>query len=203
MLDIPEVEGMKMPKPNELLGAKQRDGTELKAKQIYEDTWNWLNSIGCASFVSPQTIERYAMCVARWLQCEVLIGHGVCHAIIETSTPIDKTDVAKAINRIGGTNLMCNIAVTPQDEHLAKNQEGIVRCGDNGIFKGVPMTAEQKTLVEITKDIYNEYPCDGKHIIDGARLIICQSNTKADDLCKKYDGAEIVHFHLPFLCIFT
>ena len=122
---------------------------------------------------------------------EVLIGHGVCHAIIETSAPIDKTDVAKAINRIGGSELMCNIAIAPQDEHLAKNQEGIVRCGDNGIFKGMPMTAEQKTLVEIAKDIHNEYPCDGKYIIDGARLIICQSNAKADDLCKKYDGAEI------------
>ena len=122
---------------------------------------------------------------------EVLIGHGVCHAIIETSAPIDKTDVAKAINRIGGTNLMCNIAITPQDEHLAKNQEGIVRCGDNGIFKGAPMTAEQKTLVEIAKDIYSEYPCDGKYIIDGARLIICQSNAKADALRKRYDGAEI------------
>ncbi len=56
-----------MPKPNELLSAKQRDGTELRAKQIYEDTWNWLNSIGCAGYVSLQTIERYAMCVARWL----------------------------------------------------------------------------------------------------------------------------------------
>lgn len=70
MLDIPDVEGIQMPKPNELLSAKQRDGTELRAKQIYEDTWNWLNSIGCAGYVSPQTIERYAMCVARWLQCE-------------------------------------------------------------------------------------------------------------------------------------
>ena len=70
MLDIPDVEGIQMPKPNELLSAKQRDGTELRAKQIYEDTWNWLNSIGCAGYVSPQTIESYAMCVARWLQCE-------------------------------------------------------------------------------------------------------------------------------------
>lgn len=65
MLDIPDVEGIQMPKPNELLSAKQRDGTELRAKQIYEDTWNWLNSIDCAGYVSPQTIERYAMCVWR------------------------------------------------------------------------------------------------------------------------------------------
>ena len=70
VLDIPDVEGVQMPTPNELLSAKQRDGTELRAKQIYEDTWNWLNSIGCAGYVYPQAIESYAMCVARWLQCE-------------------------------------------------------------------------------------------------------------------------------------
>ena len=122
---------------------------------------------------------------------EVLIGHGVCHAIIETSAPIDKTDVAKAINRIGGSNLMCNIAIAPQDENLARNQEDMIRCGDNGIFKGVPVTMEQKTLARIAEDIYAEYPFDGKYIIDEARLIICQSNAKADDLRSRFPNAEI------------
>ena len=27
-------------------------------------------SIGCAAKVSPQLLERYAMCSARWVQCE-------------------------------------------------------------------------------------------------------------------------------------
>ena len=122
---------------------------------------------------------------------EVLIGHGVCHAIIETSAPIDKTDVAKAINRIGGANLMCNIVISPQDEHLARNQEDLIRCGDNGIFKGVPVTTEQYALTVIAKDIYNEFPFDGKYIIDEARLILCQSNANSDELRNKYPHAEI------------
>lgn len=122
---------------------------------------------------------------------EVLIGHGVCHAIIETSAPIDKTDVAKAINRIGGANLMCNIAITPQDEHLARNQDGIIRCGDNGIFKGTPVTYEQQTLANIAEGIYEQFPFDGKYIKDGSRLIICQSNASSDVLRSLFPKAEI------------
>lgn len=122
---------------------------------------------------------------------EVLIGHGVCHAIIETSAPIDKTDVEKTIHRIGGSNIKCDIEITPQDKHLAENQADIIRCGDNGIFKGMPVTEEQKALSNIARDIYNTYPFDGKYIIDGARLIICQSNVSADMLRKQYPNAEI------------
>jgi len=72
VLDIPEVEGAEMPDPHDFLSAEQKDGSRLQAKEIYEDTWNWLKSIGCASIVSPQMIERYAMCSARWIQCEEL-----------------------------------------------------------------------------------------------------------------------------------
>lgn len=63
---------------------------------------------------------------------EVLIGHGVCHAIIETSAPIQEVDVAKAIARIAG-NVAFDIAIVPQDEHLARNQADAIRCGDNEI----------------------------------------------------------------------
>lgn len=122
---------------------------------------------------------------------EVLIGHGVCHAIIETSANIDTAEIEKAIHRIGGENLVCDIAITPQDRRLAENQSDTVRCGDNGIFKGMPVTDEQKALSVIAKDIYGTYPSDGKYIIDGERLIICQSNADTHKLRAKYSNAEI------------
>ncbi len=112
---------------------------------------------------------------------EVLIGHGTCHAIIETSAPIDKADVARAINRIGG-NLMCNIVIVPQDAHLARNQADAIRCGDNGIFKGVPVTKEQKRLTKIAKELYKRFPFDGKYIIDDHDLTICQSNASEEEI---------------------
>ena len=66
VLDIPEVEGVVMPKPHDFLSAEQRDGSVLQAQEIYTETWQWLKGIGCAAKVSPQLLERYAMCSARW-----------------------------------------------------------------------------------------------------------------------------------------
>ena len=65
-----DLEGQYMPKPPEYLSATQKDGSTLCAAEIYEKVWNWLSVRGCASLVSPLLIERYAMSVARWIQCE-------------------------------------------------------------------------------------------------------------------------------------
>ena len=121
---------------------------------------------------------------------EVLIGHGVCHIIAETSAKLNKKKVVAAVHRIAG-NLDVDLVVVPQDAHLARNQADAIRCGDNGIFKGMPMTEEQKTLSGIARDIYKACSYDGKYIIDSDRLIICQSNAKADHLREIYPTAEI------------
>ena len=42
VLDIPDMEGSDMPKPDEILSAPQKDGTTLKAAEIYEAVWKWL-----------------------------------------------------------------------------------------------------------------------------------------------------------------
>jgi S-adenosylmethionine synthetase len=108
---------------------------------------------------------------------EVLIGHGVCHIIAETSVEIDKAEVGKAVARIGG-NVVVDYVEVKQDEHLARNQSENVRCGDNGIFKGVPLTNEEVVLSQIARGIYKAYERDGKYIFDAKndKLIICQSN---------------------------
>ena len=121
---------------------------------------------------------------------EVLIGHGVCHIIAETSVMLDKADVTAAVHRIAG-NLAVDYVEVPQDGHLADNQSNGVRCGDNGIFKGMPVTKEQKTLSKIARGIFSVYPFDGKYILDGERLILCQSNASSDVLREKYPDAEI------------
>ena len=121
---------------------------------------------------------------------EVLIGHGKCHIIIETSVSLDLIDISKAVHRIAG-DVQVDCIIVPQDEHLANNQEDGIKCGDNGIFKGVPLTDEQLKLSEISRKIYSRYKSDGKYILDGNRLIICQSNAKTEELKSLYPGAEI------------
>lgn len=121
---------------------------------------------------------------------EVLIGHGVCYVIVETSADIFAEQIKRIVHRIAGQMAVIS-DIKPQDKHLADNQADGFRCGDNGIFKGVPLTDEEKKLSVIARDIYKAYPFDGKYILDGERLIICQSNAKTKELRNKYPGADI------------
>ena len=73
ILDIPEMEGAQMPKPDDILSTTQKDGTKLKATEIYEAVWKWLDNLNATAYISPQVIEQYAMCRARWLQCEDIL----------------------------------------------------------------------------------------------------------------------------------
>lgn len=122
---------------------------------------------------------------------EVLIGHGVCHIIAESSAHITDEEATEIVHRIAGERILTDYVEVPQDAHLADNQSGGIRCGDNGIFKGVPVTEEQKALTAIAKHIYETYGCDGKYILDEASLIICQSNAKTYHLRETYPEAQI------------
>ena len=124
---------------------------------------------------------------------EVLIGHGRCKIIAETSHNLSLTEVAGAVHRIAGQNMSVEYTEVKQDAILAGNQSGKIRCGDNGIFRGMPTTEEQKTLANIARQIYREHPTDGKYILDSGanRLIICQSNASTDQLKTEFPEAEI------------
>lgn len=123
---------------------------------------------------------------------EVLLGHGVANLIIESSVTFTQTEVEAVVFRITGQkNLKVQLVMVQQDPILASNQDGEVRCGDNGIFKGVPLTDEEKQLSKIAHDIYERYPSDGKYVLGNGKLIICQSNAKTEDLKKLYPTAVI------------
>lgn len=121
---------------------------------------------------------------------EVLIGHGNCHVIIETNTHIDEEHIEAAAKRIAG-DVNVDILIVPQDVHLAENQENGFKCGDNGIFRGVPLTEEEKELSRIAHEIYRDHPFDGKYILDQTRLIICQSNADSTLLKNRFPYAEV------------
>lgn len=132
----------------------------------------------------------YTKADAPKIAVEVLLGHGKCHIIAETSVSFCIEEVKAIVDRIVGP-LDVEFLVVPQDKTLAHNQSKKIRCGDNGIFKGVPMSKEEKELSAIARDIYNAWPYDGKYIIDRDELIICQSNAKTSDLLKRYPSAIV------------
>ena len=68
---------------------------------------------------------------------EVLIGHGICHIVTETSTHLALEDVQEIVSRIAGDSIAVDYQEAAQDPILADNQSKKIRCGDNGIFKDV------------------------------------------------------------------
>ena len=121
---------------------------------------------------------------------EALLGHGVCHIMAETSVHFTSDEISRIVQRIA-PELMTDYLEVKQDPILAKNQSGRIRCDDNGIFKGVPVTDEQKRLTAIAKQFYFAFEKDGKYILDGDKLIICQSNANTENLRKMFPAANI------------
>lgn len=123
---------------------------------------------------------------------ELLLGHGVVNIIIESSVNISDAEAEDIVSRITKRrDLKVSLVMVAQDPILASNQDKEVRCGDNGIFRGVPLTEEEKQLSKIAHDIYDKYPTDGKYVLGNGKLIICQSNAKTEDLKRTYPNAVV------------
>lgn len=123
---------------------------------------------------------------------EVLIGHGTAHIVIESSVEFDWIkEIEPIVNRIAGGEDGDAVSITgtivPQDEHLAENQAEKIKCGDNGIFKGVFTSQEENLLAKTVQELYEKFPTDGKFIYTAAKdgedpeFIGCQSNITLDD----------------------
>ena len=107
----------------------------------------------------------------RWAQAnpkvavEVLLGHGKATVMIESSEDFREDEIESIVRRLAG-DVTLDLHAVRQDALLAGNQEGAVRCGDNGIFRGCAPTYEQKVLTAIAASMYERWPYDGKYIIN-------------------------------------
>lgn len=147
--------------------------------------------------------------------CEVMAGHGRVDVQIETSLgrlDLRADDLDPLIHRLFGERVEGNVLIAPQDAHLSDNQTRGLCAGDNGIFKGVPPTYEQKLLTAFAESLYERWPYDGKYIIDnthftvdGTRddgkhgwvscdLTICQSHATEDEIRKHLDMLKPKYF---------
>ena len=116
---------------------------------------------------------------------EVLIGHGECTIIVESDVRFLFADIYDIVLRITNEkNIKVNYKRVPQDVHLAENQAYEIKCGDNGLFKGFPITSEETQLNNIVNLIYESFPYDGKYIINEKEkeVIGCQSMILTENL---------------------
>ena len=137
--------------------------------------------------------------------CEVLIGHGECNIQVETSEQISAEDIEAIVSRIAGEGIETRALIVPQDIHLAANQQHGVKCGDNGIFRGVPPTHEQKLLTALAATMYENIPYDGKYIINrkfweedpdyvSYGVTVCQSHATQQEICMLLSAFEKSQF---------
>lgn len=140
--NMESLQGEEMPKPSKMLSAKQRNGKKLIAAVIYKKTWAWLDKRGCAVFVSPDLLERYAMSAARWIQCEEAVTEwGFLAKHPTTGNAIQSPYVAMSQSYMAQTNHLWDEIYlivkencageykgeSPQDdimERLLRNQDG-------------------------------------------------------------------------------
>ena len=135
-------------------------------------------------------IVDYAYAVAEnpHIAVEVLIGHGHGMAIIETDVDEKSLDhIAEHTESTFGAKLD-QVIFVPQDKHLNDNQKGAIRCGDNGIFCGCPVTKPQKLLTNFAK----RFNSDGKYLItsDCSSITVCQSSATDEFIEKQIADIE-------------
>lgn len=133
---------------------------------------------------------------------EVQLGHGKCNTFIETSlirSELKCSDVDEIVSRIAGEGVESNVLITDQDLHLASNQRSGLRCGDNGIFRGTPITEEQRLLTAIARTLYANFPTDGKYVIrdsiGGKELIVCQSCAEEQEIINLLDAFDKKNYY--------
>lgn len=77
IISLPEpvqLETADVPPVKEFMRAAQKNGKDLCAEEVFNDTFQWLKERGCEKLVNTQLIEQYAMSVSRWIQCEEAIS---------------------------------------------------------------------------------------------------------------------------------
>ena len=131
MLDIPHMEGVDMPTPNEYLSREQKDGSILQAKEIYEETWQWLDKLNISQLVHPSLIERYAMSSARWIQCEEITSKlGFLSKHPTTGNPIPSPFINIGINYMNQALKLWNEIFQIVKENCSKEFDGLTPQDD-------------------------------------------------------------------------
>ena len=146
----------------------------------------------------------------RWAQAnpkvavEVLLGHGKATVMIESSEDFREVEIEPIVRRLAG-DVTLDLHAVRQDALLAGNQEGAVRCGDNGIFRGCAPTYEQKVLTAMAASIYERWPYDGKYIINrkfweedpdyvSYGVTVCQSHATQQEILMLLNAFEKSQF---------
>ena len=92
---------LKIKPPKKYLNAEQKGGAKLYARQIYKETWEWIQSCGCEEIIPKQLVENYAQVSARHIQAEEFLSqYGLLTKHPTTGEPIISPFVKMSLDYI-------------------------------------------------------------------------------------------------------
>ena len=115
---------------------------------------------------------------------EVMIGHGHCDIIGESSVDVPFSVADDIVLMItDDPHVAVSLRIYKQDANLAKAQAGTPVAGDNGIFYGhyFRQTSLHRNLKSMVGLLYDCYPYDGKVVSDGKSCTVCWSKIDSSD----------------------
>lgn len=134
----------------------------------------------------------YAKTPSPWITADVLLSRGRCHVLVDASVPMRTAQVSAVIRRIAG-DVVPDVHFARPNPRLAQAAppEAALLCPSNGIYAGVPLTAEQKWLSRTARKIYTDHPDAGTYLLQGDRLTIYQGGG-LEPLRMEYPHAEVL-----------
>lgn len=125
------------------------------------------------------------------ISVEVLMGYGKCHIIVKTDCPLDEESILKVVQRISErkdikldlkvSHVICITSAEHRNSH----------CDDNGIFKGIPLTEEQKSVVESIKKAFFESNRSMKYTSDNHTINILPESSSGCGITNRKLGSDM------------
>jgi hypothetical protein len=120
-----DLQGAVMPPAKDYMAARQKDGSNTVAVEVYESTWQWLKERSCAHLIPAQVLEHYAQTVGRWIQCEEAIStYGFLGKHPTTGAPIASPFVQMSQQYMKQTNQLWFAIFTVVKENCTSSYEG-------------------------------------------------------------------------------
>ena len=119
---------------------------------------------------------------------EVLIGHGECTIIAESSVIIEYGEVVDIVRRIAGA-VGVRFNLTPQDEKLAENQKSEIRCGK---YEWVKEDSDDKGHYELKDMKYPHMVYTRKAVRDTPPHIVLTNPTMLEYILLRGADAKLI-----------
>ena len=128
------------------------------------------------------------------ISVEVLLGHGICDIIAETSVELSKDFLTGVVYRITGDPKTRVFYSAVKVKPYTPEEIDSLKCPDNAYFSIAPTSSEEQFLGKLAREIGARYPHHGKYAIKNKNILIAQSNCDSEIFRKQLVSSSDSNF---------